>query len=165
MVSSREVDPLEKTADYYSLLGVVRKATPEEIKRAYRKMVFRYHPDRNPNDEEAAGRLKQIMDAYTVLSDETQRAEYDKATWSAFENDNGDNNGERTDGFRFSHQFKQKLAPEPHCPDCAAVGMDHIISRKAGSGTSRGKQFVTSPFQVVFCGQCGHVYGIAGHSS
>jgi curved DNA-binding protein CbpA len=156
---------LEKTVDYYSLLGVGRKASADEIKRAYRKLVFRYHPDRNPNDREAGDKLKQVMDAYAVLTDEIQRAEYDKATWSAFQDDNGGKNGEQTDGFRFSHQFKQKLNPEPQCPRCSAVGLDHVTSRKAGSGASRGKQFVTSPFQVVFCDQCGHVYGITGASA
>jgi curved DNA-binding protein CbpA len=153
---------LEKTVDYYSLLGVGRKATIDEIKRAYRKLVFRYHPDRNPDDRQAAGKLKQVMDAYAVLSDETRRAEYDKASWSPFEDVNGERNG---DGFRFAHEFKQKLHPEPRCPRCSAVGIDHIISRKAGSGASRGKQFIASPFQIVFCSQCGHVYGITAHSS
>jgi curved DNA-binding protein CbpA len=155
---------LEKTIDYYALLGIERKATPEEIKRAYRKLVFRYHPDRNPNDQGAADKLKAVLEAYAVLSDESQRAQYDNATWSAFDNDNGDKNGEKADGFRFSHQFKQKLDPEPHCPSCSAVGISHIISRKAGGANARGKQFVTSPFQVVFCSRCGHVYGISGHS-
>jgi curved DNA-binding protein CbpA len=155
---------LENTIDYYALLGIERKANADEIKRAYRKLVFRYHPDRNPDDQGAADKLKEVMEAYGVLSDEAQRVQYDKTTWSAFQNDNGERNGEQADSFRFSHQFKQKLEPEPQCPSCSAVGMNHIISRKAGGGGARGKQFVTSPFQVVFCSECGHVYGISGHS-
>jgi len=153
-----------ESIDYYALLGIGRKATADEIKRAYRKLVFRYHPDRNPNDQGAADKLKAVLEAYAVLSDEAQRAQYDNATWSAFESDGGENNGQKEDRFTFSHQFKQKLEPEPHCPSCSAVGMSHITSRKAGGASARGKQFVSSPFQVVFCSRCGHVYGITGHS-
>jgi curved DNA-binding protein CbpA len=154
---------LENTTDYYALLGIGRKATADEIKRAYRKLVFRYHPDRNPNDQGAADKLKAVLEAYAVLSDETQRAQYDNATWSAFDSENGEKNGQKADGFKFSNQFKQKLEPEPRCPGCSAVGIDHITSRKAGAASARGKQFVTSPFHVVFCSRCGHVYGISGH--
>jgi curved DNA-binding protein CbpA len=155
---------LGNSIDYYSLLGVGRKATIDEIRRAYRKLVFRYHPDRNPDDREAAAKLSQVMDAYAVLSNEAQRAEYDARTWSAFE-DGNERNGGGAEGFRFSHEFKRKSQPEPRCPGCSTAGTDYIISRKAGSGTSRGKQFIASPFQVIFCSQCGHVYGITGHSS
>jgi hypothetical protein len=68
-------------------------------------------------------------------------------------------------GFRFSHEFKAKAEPEPKCPQCSAAGTDHIVSRKGGTSAGRGKQFVLSPFQVIFCSQCGHVYGITGVST
>ena len=68
-------------------------------------------------------------------------------------------------GFRFSHEFKSKVVPEPKCPHCSVVGVDHIVSRKGGTGSSRGKQFILSPFNIIFCRQCGHVYGVAGTSS
>ena len=57
------------TTDYYSLLGIKRSANPTEIKQAYRKMVFRYHPDRNPEDDQAAEMFKQVLEAYETLSD------------------------------------------------------------------------------------------------
>jgi curved DNA-binding protein CbpA len=151
---------LDETIDYYSLFGVDRKATADEIKRAYRKLVFQYHPDRNPNNREAAEKLKQVMAAYDVLSNEESRAQYDKA--KGFRNEKRADAG---NGNHFSYEFKQRLEPEPECPKCSVVGMDHVISRKSGSGMGRGKQFITSPFQVIFCDQCGHVYGVAGHSS
>ena len=50
--------------DPYSVLGVDRKATPEEIKKAYRKLARQYHPDRNPGDDKAEGRFKEIGEAY-----------------------------------------------------------------------------------------------------
>ena len=62
--------------DYYELLRVGRGASPDELKRAYRKLAREYHPDANPNDEEAEAKFKEISEAYAVLSDEEARARY-----------------------------------------------------------------------------------------
>jgi len=64
--------------DYYAILGVDRKASTEEIKRAYRKLALRYHPDKNPGNKEAEEKFKQINEAYAVLSDPERRANYDR---------------------------------------------------------------------------------------
>ena len=64
--------------DYYGILGVGRNATQDEIKRAYRNLAKRYHPDRNPNDNSAEEKLKQINAAYEVLGDPEKRANYDR---------------------------------------------------------------------------------------
>jgi len=64
--------------DYYSVLGVSRNATPDEIKKAYRKLAVKYHPDKNPGDKEAENRFKEINEAYAVLSDPEKKAQYDQ---------------------------------------------------------------------------------------
>lgn len=63
--------------DFYILLGVKREATPEDIKRAYRRLARRFHPDINPGDREAASRFRQIADAYETLIDPDRRRRYD----------------------------------------------------------------------------------------
>ena len=63
--------------DYYKSLGVDKTASPQEIKDAYRKLAFRYHPDRNTENPGAAARMKEINESYAVLSDSVKRREYD----------------------------------------------------------------------------------------
>ncbi|MBO8130688.1 MAG: molecular chaperone DnaJ [Candidatus Marinimicrobia bacterium] len=63
--------------DYYKILGVPRNATKEEIKKAYRKIALKYHPDRNPGDKEAEEKFKEAAEAYAVLSDDEKRKIYD----------------------------------------------------------------------------------------
>jgi curved DNA-binding protein len=63
--------------DYYKILGVDKKSSSEEIKKAYRKLALKYHPDRNPNNKEAEEKFKQISEAYAVLSDPQKRQQYD----------------------------------------------------------------------------------------
>lgn len=65
-------------ADYYSILGVSRDASPDEIKKAYRKTAMKHHPDRNPNNKEAEEKFKQAATAYEVLSDPQKRRQYDQ---------------------------------------------------------------------------------------
>lgn len=64
--------------DPYEVLGVSRTATADEIKKAYRKLAHRYHPDRNPGDKEAEEKFKEVQNAYDILSDPAKRANYDR---------------------------------------------------------------------------------------
>ncbi len=167
--------------DYYSLLGIKPAASAEEIKRAYRKMVFRFHPDRNPGDDEAAGKFKEVIDAYAVLSDSLKRSTYDAIRHPAKGQEEpekeeraeeakgpfGDSTGNGTNysqgftGQEFKgQQTKGTVEAEPKCPSCAVVGGEHVVSRRGGGAKSRGKQFVLAPFNIVFCDACGHVYGV-----
>lgn len=72
--------------DYYEVLGVSKTATQDELKKAYRKLARKYHPDLNKDNAEAAEKFKECNEAYSVLSDEQKRAQYDQFGHAAFEN-------------------------------------------------------------------------------
>lgn len=85
--------------DYYKILGVDRNADEDEIKRTYRKLALKYHPDKNPGDKQAEERFKEINEAYEVLGDPTKRQKYDQlgASYKAWERTGG-----RAGGFDWS---------------------------------------------------------------
>ncbi|MBM4310243.1 MAG: J domain-containing protein [Deltaproteobacteria bacterium] len=70
--------------DYYKVLGVEKTAPEAEIKKAYKKLAFKFHPDKNPGDPKAEERFKEISEAYAVLSDKNKRAQYDQFGSSGF---------------------------------------------------------------------------------
>ena len=104
--------------DYYEILGVSRDASSDELKKAYRKLAMKYHPDRNPGDKSAEERFKDSSAAYQVLSDPERRAQYDRFGHAAFEQ------GAGFGGFDFS-----------------AAGFEDIFSDIFGDffGTARGR--------------------------
>src|ERR1044071_2488214 len=125
---------METSLNYYSLLGVERGATAEEIKRAYRKAVFRYHPDRNPGDSEAAEKFKQVLDGYEILSDQKKRSVYDEVTRPAEDEQSVEEEAAGTESskfeesfghhFQFNQRYQQAVEPEPKCPSCSVVGTE-----------------------------------------
>jgi len=93
---------MPQKADYYELLGVTRNATPDDIKKAYRKLAMKHHPDKNHGNKAAEAKFKEINEAYGVLSDDQRRAAYDRFGHAAFENGGA---GAGFGGFDFATGF------------------------------------------------------------
>ncbi len=79
--------------DYYEILGVNKGASSDEIKKAYRKMAIKYHPDKNPDNKEAEAKFKEAAEAYEILSNADKKARYDQFGHQAFEGGGGFNGG------------------------------------------------------------------------
>jgi DnaJ-class molecular chaperone len=114
------------STDYYKTLGVDKKASAEEIKKAFRKLAVKYHPDRNPNDKAAEDRFKEINEAYAVLSDPKKKDEYDTYGSSGFHKQYSQEDIFR--GFDFGNVYK----------DMGAGGAEDIFSRLFGGSFGRG---------------------------
>jgi len=91
--------------DYYSILGVARSASPDEIKKAYRKLALKYHPDHNKGDKEAESKFKDISESYAVLSDPEKRKQYDRFGSDGFQSRYSQEDIFR--GFDFDSIFKE----------------------------------------------------------
>ena len=83
--------------DFYDILGVSRDASEAEIKKAYRKLAIKYHPDKNPGDKEAEEKFKEISAAFEILKDEEKRRKYDQFGHDAFRG--GGSSGQGVDPF------------------------------------------------------------------
>ena len=96
--------------DYYKILGIDKKAGQDEVKKAYRKLAVKYHPDKNAGDKQAEDRFKEISEAYEVLKDPEKRKQYDRlgANWKQYQQSGYDFEGARNRAGRrqYSHQFE-----------------------------------------------------------
>ena len=89
--------------DYYEVLGITKSASKEEIKKAYRKLALKYHPDKNKGDKGAEEKFKEGSEAYHVLSDEKRKANYDQFGHAAFQGGGTSQSG--FGNFDFSSSF------------------------------------------------------------
>lgn len=92
--------------DFYKILGVEKNATADEMKKSYRKLAMKYHPDRNPDNKEAEKKFKEVAEAYEILSDPQKKAAYDSYGHAAFDQSSGGGHQARG-GFRQSGGFNQ----------------------------------------------------------
>ena len=89
--------------DYYDVLGINKSASKEDIKKAYRKLALKYHPDKNKGDKSSEEKFKEASEAYHVLSDEKRKANYDQFGHAAFQGAGGGSQG--FSNFDFSSSF------------------------------------------------------------
>lgn len=131
--------------DYYEILGVSKNASDDEIKKAYRKLAVKYHPDKNPGDKEAEAKFKEINEAHDVLSDKQKRARYDQfghaGVGGAGGNPFGGAAGNSFGGFDFNGQTFSF--------DFGGGGLDDILGNLFGFGAGarrprRGADYQTS---------------------
>jgi curved DNA-binding protein CbpA len=134
---------------YYEALGLDLSASEEEIRKAYRKLVFLYHPDRNPSDADALEKFRLISEAYQYLSNLERKTQSQNYTEDSLGSKSG-----------FAYRTNEKTYAEPRCPGCSVTGLEHISARNGNAPSSQGKQFINSPFLVVFCDNCGHIYAV-----
>ena len=116
--------------DYYEILGVSKNASDDEIKKAYRKLALKYHPDKNPGNKEAEEKFKEISEAHAVLSDKQKRARYDQFGHAGVGGNGGSNPFGGQGNYRYSTQgFNFDFG--------GGGGFDDILSSLFGFGGSR----------------------------
>lgn len=148
--------------DYYEVLGVSKSASADEIKRAYRQLAKKYHPDMNPGDAEAEAKFKEVNEAYAVLSDEEKKAKYDQYGHAAFDTASGGGYGGGGfggfDGFDFSDIMSSFFGGSTRgSTRNAPIEGDDVLARvtlefeEAAFGCKKEVNFA----RVEACGECG----------
>ena len=122
--------------DYYEVLGVGKSADKEEIKKAYRKLAVKYHPDRNPGNKEAEDKFKEATEAYEVLSDEKKRATYDQYGFAGLDGMGGAGAGGYSNAF---HDFSDLFS------GFGEGAFSDVFSSFFGGGSSRRARDPNAP--------------------
>ena len=128
--------------DYYEVLGIQKGASDDEIKKAFRKLAIKYHPDKNPGDKEAEEKFKEVNEAYSVLSDKTKRQRYDQFGHAGVGGAGAGGAGNPFEGFNFNGQSFNF--------DFGGGGLDDILGAMFGfggggfRGARRGRDLRTS---------------------
>ena len=137
-------DEMAEKRDYYEVLGVEKTATDDELKKAFRNLAKKYHPDINPGNKEAEEKFKEIQEAYAVLSDPKKRSQYDQFGHAAFDGANG-GAGYDFSGMDFSDIFGDIFG------DLFGGGFGGFggRSRSGGSGPAKGANLRTA-VQITF---------------
>lgn len=120
--------------DYYEVLGVKKDASDDEIKKAFRKLALRYHPDRNPGDKAAEAKFKEANDAYAVLSDKTKRARYDQFGHAGVDGSSAFGGGNPFGAFGGSNPFG---GGQSFSFDFGSGGLEDILGSMFGFGRAR----------------------------
>ena len=107
--------------DYYEVLGLQKGAGEEEIKRAFRQLAKKYHPDLNPGNKEAEAKFKEVNEAYEVLSDKDKRQRYDQFGFAGVDPSYGGGTAGAT------------------CSEISSAGASGALAAAAGSGTPTGR--------------------------
>jgi curved DNA-binding protein len=125
--------------DYYKILGVDRKASEQEVKKAYRKLAMKYHPDRNPGNKQSEETFKDINEAYQVLSDAEKRSRYDQL---------GDSyaNWQRTGGAGNGFNWQDWVSRQPQGSPGSRVNVENFQDIFGGGGLGGFSDFFTSIF-------------------
>lgn len=175
-------------SNLYEVLGVNKNASDKEIKKAYRKLAVKYHPDKNPSaEEEAEEKFKKLSEAYTVLTDPQKRKVYDRYGEEGLKNmEQGNGGGSRGGGFSFSFSsssaprdnaikipldlslekmangghFKITLNRQERCPQCVTVDCNNC----GGKGVATMK-IQLGPFPMLKKGTCAGCSGLGFRSA
>lgn len=143
--------------DYYKILGVDKKATQEEIKKAYRKLARKYHPDVNPNDKEAEAKFKDVNEANEVLSDEEKRKKYDTlgADWNRYQQAGGSPGSGGFDWSKYAQQGRGGYTRyEGNTDDLfGAGGFSDFFSTFFGGAAGAGARQRAGGGNMAFAGQ------------
>jgi curved DNA-binding protein CbpA len=138
---------MQTTKDLYKLLGLSRDASQEEIRKAHRKLVRKYHPDANPEDPRAEGRFKEIQQAYEVLSNPQKRREYDRQLRTSSRG-GADRAGAGASRGGFSRPRPRSASRSAQGGTTYSVDLSELLAKLANLSSERASGRIEGSFQL-----------------